>query len=227
MESDFLLITSMSAPNKLSSRYFAQLDAAGIPYRVYPNSMTTPNDGSLGACATAWRRWAEENSSYSRLIITDAWDVLCYGTHERVNEILLSLPTFPVFAGERNCYPQPELASLITGRTPWRFVNGGMLTSSPGDLINWCNLIELHPAYNPYMLAQQWLNQGLAAGDPLVKVDWETRLFYCLFLEDQGNELGVKDGQPFNALTSTSPPFIHFNGSWPTEPFLRMMGENV
>ena len=75
-------------------------------------------------------------------------------------------------------------------------MNGGMLTSSPGDLINWCNLIELHPCVQPlHASGQQWLNQGLCCGRSAGEGGLgDSPLLYCLFLEDQGNELGVKDG---------------------------------
>ncbi len=217
---NFLLVTTMSAPNKLSSLYFSQLEKAGIPYRVYSNQMTSPNDGNLGNCTREWRRWAEENPC-DRLIVTDAWDVLCYGTREQLEEVLTDFPPYPIFAAERNCYPEPHIAKEIEIPGPWSFVNGGMFTSSPEDLYNWCNLIDLHPDTDPSMLMQQWLNRRLREKDPLVKIDWKTKLFYCHFI-DRG-ELEVRDGRPYNTVHGTLPVLHHFNGSWPWEPFLAQM----
>jgi len=223
MASSFILLTNASASSKLMPMYLSQLLAAEIPHRVYNEMMTSPNDGSMGRCIEAWRRWAQENASYDRLIITDAWDVLCYGTKEQVAE---ALPKYPivVFAAERNCYPEPELATRIGNwGTPWNFVNAGMLTASPQGLIDWCAAVEAHPQYDPGMLGQQWLNRRWSEASDLIHIDFRTRLFYCMFLESQEPYMMKMEGRPFNSYTGNFPPLVHFNGSWPWQPFLEMM----
>lgn len=223
MANEFIVITAASGSNKLMPSYVSQLQKSGIPHHIEPITIGSSSDGKLGWCINLWRKFANNFSSYNRLILTDAWDVLCYGTREQIEENLKNLHPFPVFAAERNCYPEPHLAESINIPRPWCFVNGGMLTSSPADLIDWCDRVERHPQYDPNMIGQQWLNRRLAENDPLVKIDWETILFYCMYLEYQGPAIENQNGRPFNTLCETFPSFIHFNGSCDWNLFLEMM----
>lgn len=221
MANDFIVITAATRTEKLMPMYLDQLRTQKIPHHVETIHISGPSDGTLGFCLNHYRQWAEQFRSYSRLVITDGWDVLLYGTRKQIEEVLFDFPSYPIFAAERNCYPEPHLAKTIPDLGIWRFVNGGMLTASPEDLENWCNLIELHPKFDPFMIGQQWLNRRLAENDPLVKIDWKTKLFYCHFLEN--GELGILDGKPYNTIHETYPVFQHFNGSWPWDSFLSLM----
>lgn len=222
----FIVLMAASRENKLMGKYLQQLREADIPHHVDYLPLTTPSVG-LGECLRVFRDLARRFSSYDRLIITDAWDVLCYGGREEVARTLSILPPGVIFASERNCYPEGELASVIDARYvidfPWRYVNGGMLTSSPSSLLSWCDEVERHPAYDAGMIGQQWLNRRLAEGSPLAMIDYQTRLFYCMFREHESPWLRNNNGKPWNQLTGTFPPFIHHNGSYNWEPFLAMM----
>lgn len=226
----FIVCLGASKPAKLMSRYLNQLTTSSIPYHITTLILTSPSDGRMGLCVAYYRQLAQEFSSHSRLIITDAWDVLCYGSYEDIASILISIPPTVLFAAERNCYPEPELASVISahwnstqGSIPWLYANGGMLTASPAELLLWCDLVERHPAYDPDMIGQQWLNRRLTEGSELVSIDSRTNLFYCMYMEDQSPALRNVAGMPHNILTNTFPKFIHFNGSWPWDHFLGMM----
>lgn len=229
---DVLVIMGASCSNKLMPKYRGQLEAASIPYHVEPlPNITSPSDGTMGFCVDAFSRFAERFENYNRLILTDAWDVLFYGDHESLTDRLNLFAPHVLFAAERNCYPEAHLADSIaanykpTPTMPWRFLNGGMLTASPDELWRWCRAVERHPQYDAKMIGQQWLNRRMAENSPLARIDIQTCLFYCMYREDEGMELVVKDGRPYNTLTGTYPPLIHFNGSWNPEPFLTMMGE--
>lgn len=218
---DFIVIMGASKPNKLMPRYLEQLRAAGVKHEVETVTMNSPNDGTLGRCVSDWYRLAERFSSLDRLILTDAWDVLCFASIEEISDALYCLPPSPAFAAEKNCYPEASLAASIPDRGPWRFVNGGMLTASPSELTAWCRLVESHPAYDPSMLGQKWLNRRLAENSSLVEIDWCCALFQCMYLDE--GEVTVRDGRPHNTVTNTFPCWVHFNGSWPYEPFLEKM----
>lgn len=228
----FIVLMAASRPNKLMTKYLAQLEKGNISYNVDYLNITTPSVG-LGYCLETFRQLARRFSSYDRLIITDAWDVLCYGTREEIAQTLSTLSPSVLFASERNCYPEPHLAAKIDSyhvlppRYPWRYVNGGALTASPQSLLSWCDEVERHPAYDSEMIGQQWLNRRRAEGNPLIGIDWATHLFYCMFLEHVSPELVRHEtGLPYNKLTGTSPRFIHFNGGCDWTPFLTMMGES-
>lgn len=217
----FKVIMGASATNKLMSRYLRQLDAAVIPHQVYHIDVKFPSDGTVKFGLDLWRRIAEDNGNYDRLVLTDAWDVLCYASKEHIEHTLSQFPDTVVFAAERNCHPEPDLAPSIPDRGPWRFVNGGMLTASPKALLEWCDSVRRHEQYVADMIGQQWFNRRLAEHDPLIEIDWETRLFYCMYREE--GELVVADGAPVNSIYGTTPAFIHFNGSWPHEATVEML----
>jgi hypothetical protein len=230
---DFIVIMGASCSNKLMPKYLDQLSKAEIPYWIESlPEITSPSDGTLGFCIKKWGEFAERFEDYERLILTDAWDVLFYGDHNSLAQRLSLFAPHVLFAGERNCYPEPQLAEKIshnyqpTPSTPWRFLNGGMLTSSPDELWRWCHEVERHPEYDAKMIGQQWLNRRMTENSPLARIDFQTRLFYCMYRENEGMELAVKDGKPYNTLAGTSPCLIHFNGSWSPEPFLTMMEGN-
>lgn len=219
----FIVVMGASRSNKLMPRYLAQLEAASIPYHVEPLTITSPSDGTLGLCLDYYKKFAERFSQYERLILTDAWDFLCYGTREQV---VASLPQFPivVFGAERNCYPEPALADQIGNwGTVWNYVNGGCLTASPSELLHWCRAVQSHPAYDPQMIGQQWFNRRWAEHSELIHIDFHTRLFYCMYREEESPALMNQDGRPFNSVCKTFPPLIHFNGSHSWEPFLAIM----
>ena len=227
----FIVCMGASRSNKLMPKYLQQLESANISYHVMPLSITSPSDGKLGWCIDNYRNLAQQFSNYDRIILTDAWDVLCYATRDQIEKILPRISPQVMFAAERNCYPEPNLSfsikSWIGEDVLWCYLNGGMLTASPQELLNWCDAVQNHPAYDPFMIGQQWLNRRLAEKSDLVWIDWSTELFYCMFMEDQKPTLENKNGRPHNTYTGEFPSFIHFNGSWPPEPFLRMMGEKV
>lgn len=218
---DFIVIMGASKPNRLMPLYLEQLQKAGIPHEAETISMGSPNDGTLERCLRDWRRLANRFSGYDRLILTDAWDVLCYASREEIGEVLACFSPSPVFAGEKNCYPETSLASSIPDRGPWRFVNGGMLTASPSELMKWCHAVESHPAYDPKMVGQKWLNRRLAEKSSLVDIDFCCALFQCMYLDE--GEVTARDGRPYNSVTETFPCWVHFNGSWPYEPFFEKM----
>lgn len=228
-----LLVMAASCSNKLMPKYVAQLTESKIPFYIESLSeMNSPSDGTMGLCVRKWSEFAERFENYERLILTDAWDVLFYGDRDSLAQRLSLFAPHVLFAGERNCYPEPELAEKISANyhpqptLPWRFMNGGMLTASPDELWRWCREVERHPQYDAAMIGQQWLNRRMAENSPLARIDSQTHLFYCMYREDEGMELAVKDGKPYNTLAGTYPIFLHFNGSWSPEPFLTMMEGN-
>jgi hypothetical protein len=208
---DLLVIMPCTQEHGLMPEYLRQLREAEIDVHI-ERLESIPNGNAGGTHAYAldlYRRCAQRFDNYRKLVFSDAFDVLFYGTKE---EVLGKIPFDHVLlAAERNCYPDQFLSSSIPGKTPWRFANGGLSCGTPESFLKWVEEIEKHPLYAPYGLNQRFYNLLLAmAPSPLVQLDETTELFYCMFLE--AGELDFKNGFPVNQLCGTRPNFLHFNG---------------
>jgi hypothetical protein len=209
---DLLVILSCTSEQGMMAKYRSQLAAAEIDVYVdkidgFPNSN---GGGTLGHQVQGQRRLARQFEEYGKLIFTDAFDVLFYGTG---GDVMEKIPDDHVLlAAERNCYPDPSLAPTFPGTTAWRYVNGGMMAGTPERILEWLNEIERHPLYDPNGLNQRFFNLVRYSGSSLVPIDERTELFYCLYLEQ--NELAFENGLPVNTVLGTHPNFIHANGKW-------------
>ena len=207
---DLLVIMPATQEYGLMRQYIGQLEAAGIDYHVAHLS-DIPNANAGGTHDYAldfYKTCARLFGNYKKVIFSDAFDVLFYGTKE---EVIAKIPNdYVLCAAERNCYPDQRLAESISGPTPWRFANGGLTAGTPANFIAWVGEIEKNPHYQPQGLNQAFLNLLLSENSPIVHLDRSTRLFYCMYL-DRG-EFDWSDGLPFNKLCCTFPNFVHFNG---------------
>lgn len=207
---DLLVIMPATQEYGLMKQYIGQLEDAKVDYHVVRLS-EIPNGNAGGTHAYAldfYRRSAQLFGQYKKLVFSDAFDVLFYGT---ADEVFHKIPDNHVLcAAERNCYPDPSLALAIDGHTPWRFANGGLCAGPPHAFLSWVREIENHPRYNPQGLNQGFLNLLLAGRSHLVSLDSWTKLFYCMY-QDRG-EFDWHEGKPINKLCGTTPNFIHFNG---------------
>lgn len=201
--------------------YLNQLHHADIDFhleRLLPFD-NVAGGGTLGVKITQQRELARRFSHYKRIIFSDSFDIQFFGHKSEVLEQIPTTNCGVLMAAERNCYPEPYPAEIIPQRTVWAYVNGGLLAGTPESFIKWYDLIEQHSTYDPNMLDQAWFNRRLAEDDPIVRIDFTTQLFYCLFGE-HGDILDLQwdaEGHPVNTRCGTHPQFLHFNGSWPTQ----------
>ena len=202
--------------------YEKQLAAAGIPLMLNVTGQNRQQNEmwSMEASLSLWRRVAEKHGDCKYLVLTDAWDVLFYGT---CDEVVSKIPDKGILlAAERNCFPDAYLANEFPGETPWRYVNGGISAGRPEEYMRWCDAIERDPSYLSGMMNQQWLNHcRLRNSEITSKLDDKTELVYCMCLES--GEMQPANGRPVNALTGTTPNFIHFNGKTDPTMFLWKM----
>lgn len=217
------LIVCMGASRiaRMMPEYIWQLSTKGIPAYVEPLEIKSHLDGTMGLCLHLWRKFATMWKEYDRIVVTDAFDVLCFGNAE---EIEAKIPEHPVLAAERNSYPEQI---QVDETLPWKYVNGGMLAGSPRGIMSFCEDIESHPDYDPNMVGQQWLNRRLAEDWWAVRLDTYTHLFYCMVRDNEDYPIAQKNGRPMNSATCEQPNFIHFNGSWPDQPFRDMLANNA
>lgn len=209
---DLIVIMPCTSPAGYVNEYLLQLARAQIDVYVDRlESFSNMNGGGTHAFAIEFmRRWASKFRDYKKIVFSDAFDVLFYGTKE---DVLRKIPDDHILlAAERNCYPDISLARHFPGRTAWRFVNCGLTAGTPDNILNWLEQIEKHPLYLPNGLNQRMLNWLRRDESPLAPIDDMTELFYCLFLEK--DELVFEDGLPKNSVLGTHPNFIHANGKW-------------
>jgi len=198
-------------------QYREQLAAAGVPLHVeHLDPALGPPDATIGATLPHIRRLADQFSSYSRLVMTDAFDVSFFGTKE---DVIAKIPTDRVlWAAEKNCFTDPHMATPIAARYPERgphfYANGGVLAGTPQMIYEWTERVERHHLYAPFFINQTFLNILLADGAEFMQVDWQTSLFFCLY--SGYPELEFERGFPVNVTWRTHPNFIHASGAWPT-----------
>lgn len=215
--SDLLVIMGATTEGGTMRQYIQQLTDAGIDHYVYWRD-EYPNmngGGTLAYKMETMREAALRFMHYNKIVFSCAFDVTFYGTKE---DVLRKIPDQGVLiAAEKNCYPDAHIAHLIQGETPWRYYNGGLLCGTPSSFLEWIAQIERHPQYDSRSggLDQTFFNILLADQSSLVKVDGDTKLFFCLF--GGYDELKFENGIPINRSTGEQPQFVHANGKWETD----------
>lgn len=216
MAFDLLVVMGATEIHGTLSLYTDQLRSANIEHTVIDCS-DKPNingGGSLGYRVHLFRKYAEHYHYYKLIIFSDAFDVTFYG--KSAEDVTSRIPTGHLLhAAEKNCYPNPAIAAHISGDSPWRFANGGVVAGTPAAYLDWCDRAERHQAYNPHMLDQEFLNILVAEGSDLAVLDTKTTLYFCLF--GGYDELQFVNGEPANSLYETAPLFLHANGQWTAE----------
>ena len=179
--------------------YERQLERAAIPFHleIVEPMPSGPNSMTMRRKIEFVQKMAKKFINYQTLYITDAWDVLFFGTHR---ELVNKSPLFR-FAAETNSYPE-QVEGI--GDTPWRFANAGCMVGTPARLIQWVRMVE--GVGDLDILDQAWLNRHL----DLTPMDNRTALFYVIASGDQS--LRIKNGRPWNLKCDTWPNFLHFSG---------------
>lgn len=192
--------------------YLLQLEAAVIDYHIEPLESV---DSTIASKLRYVRKMARQFWEYDSIVFTDAFDMQFFGHAE---DVAWKAPlSGVVLAAERNCHP-PECKSLnIPDVGPWRYANGGGMAGDPQSLLEWCDGIDKHPLYRAEKIDQQLLNELIAEGSDLARIDSRTRLFFCLY--GGYDELDFARGMPINMKYATRPHFIHANGGWSTAEF--------
>ena len=225
MNEPLRVVTACTQRAGLLNIYEKQLKNAGIPLTVIPLDGIPHNVGNLGWKIDLFRRICDMFPRTERLVISDAWDVLFYGSS---SDVISKIDKHGLLlAAERNCWPDAYLAEYFPGTTPWRFFNGGLTAGTREEILMWMDAIEKHASYEPRMIDQQWLNLlrikrlpniSTSSERPnypnysiLVPLDTRTELIYCM-VQEKGELALDSNCMPINTLTGTHPNFIHFNG---------------
>jgi hypothetical protein len=204
-------------------KYEAQLQQAGIPLHIEPHDLELSNNnlGDLNLRISFMRRLLLKVRDYRRLILTDGWDMLFYGTRE---ELIAKTPDGVLLSAERVCWPEPELAPRFpdTG-TEWRYVNGGGMAGTHKALTAWTEALAAYAPEHGEFVDQRLLNRLRMENAPLAQIDSTTKLFYTMTRES--GQLEVRNGRPYNRFTGEYPNFIHHCAKLSPDKFLKMMGD--
>lgn len=209
---DLIVVAGATHREGFIDEYESQLRNAGVDFHLEPlfDLPAGANSITMQRRIDYIRKVCEKFVSYDKVVMTDAWDVLFYGTKE---EVLSKIPGTMIVSAERNCYPEPHLAPHFQSSSPWRFANNGMLAGSPAYMLEWCDR-----ALNEGDLAildQAWFNRRCATGSDLVHLDETTDLFYVVSATQEDGSLQMRDGRPVNAASGKFPNFFHFSGKCP------------
>ncbi len=218
---DVIVVAGATHREGFLDEYEFKLEEAEIDFHLWPleNLPSGANSINMRRRIDYMRGVAEKFADYQRIIMTDAWDVLFFGTREEVME---KVPTTGIFVStERNCYPEPKLTSRFTSASPWRFMNNGMLCGAPSEIIDWCSVAECEGDLN--ILDQAWFNRARANRTMWFGADESTMLFYVVSSTQEDGALQVRHGRPWNTRYNTFPNFLHFSGKCPDDRFRALL----
>lgn len=221
---DVIVVSYATHRAGLLDEYEAQLAVAGIDFHLEPVEL----QAGINSVTARWkfefmRRMCERFKEYDRIVFTDAWDVLFFGTKD---ELIWKMDTLwtVVISAERNCWPEPEpWQSANWCYSPWRFMNAG---SWAGKTHHFASVLDELLALHSIDIGEQaLLNQLLCQmGNPgPARPDRETFLFYTVSSDKEDRSLRMERGRPYNGYHDVFPQFFHFSGKCPTEPFRRML----
>jgi hypothetical protein len=228
---DLMVIAGCTGRHGLVEAYEQQLKDVGIEhcFEIVPHATSSFN---MGMRIAYWRDLANRFSNYKTIIITDAWDVLFFGTKEEVLDKCSSV-RLPIISAERNCFPGPEfgyedLTNKIIGSTLWKYCNPGMVVTYPAYFLWWLDKAE--ESGDLEMSDQAWFNSRRAKQSDLAVIDVNTNLFYVISYNDgrlEDESLQIKDGRLWNSKCDTYPNFFHFAGHGPMEARRVLPGQSA
>ena len=190
----------------LMAQYCRQLKDAGID--VYVHTLTG-FENTLAAQIRDQRPIITKFLDYKKIVFTDAFDVLFFGTK---SEVLEKIPTDTILSGaERICWPDDPREKEYPGTTPWKYANGGLSAGTPQNFLKWLDDIEHHPLYSVRAedYNQRMFNDFKFEKSPIMRFDETTDLFYCM--PGEKAELGFVNDRPVNRICKTFPNFLHVN----------------
>jgi hypothetical protein len=217
---ELIVIAGCTERRGMLDEYERQLAAVDIPFflEALEPLPAGANSITMARRIAYVRKMARQFAAYRKIVITDAWDVLFFGS---ASEVAAKIPEGILVSAERNCYPEGDLGDKIQGTTPWRYANPGMIAGTSNSLLEWAAQAEQTADQN--ILDQAWFNRRRAEGSPLVPLDETTKLFYVVSANLEAGELQMEEGRPWNGLCETFPNFFHFSGGCPTDGFRKML----
>lgn len=225
MSKDVIVVMHATHRAHLMDEYEGQLRDAGIDHHVEP--VTLPdgiNSMTIEWRLNFWERMCQQFSGYERIVFTDAWDVLFYGTKDAL------LPKIPnvLISAERNCWPDETLAVKYRNDSPWRFPNPGCMAGYPDVIVTWVDIIRRLAFPDMQEMDQLWFCKRSIDHPILVPLDTKTTMFYVASQDQEDKSLTLsEDLGLYNMRFGTYPQFVHFAGPCHPDPFRAMLRGEV
>lgn len=223
---DLIVVAPATERKYLLDEYEDQLRKAGIDFHIEP--VVLP-DG-IGSMTMRWRidywrRMCDKFRLYYRIVFTDAWDVLFFGSKE---ELCWKIPPLLISA-ERNCWPDESLAVSNTLRGPWKYPNPGMMCGYPDYIVRWLDHISDEETFDDRLdlMDQLWCNHCAYSTLGVIPLDSRATVFYVVSADKENMELTIRDGRPYNSRYRTFPSFFHFAGPCHPDPFRALLRGEV
>lgn len=162
---------------------------------------------SFGHQLPVIRTWCHNNSDYTHILYTDAFDTLALAGPE---ELLSKWDDKykMVISGEKNCYPHPERAKDYPETPyPWKYVNGGGWIVEVDYFKHLCQKENLNQDSHD----QAWLMDVFLRNQNEIKIDNSCEIFQTIAFS-YPEEWEQKEQRFVNKGTGTSPIFFHGNG---------------
>ena len=222
---EVIVVAQITHREGMIDEYERQLTEAGIPFYWHQIAPLPNGANSITAAKRIAyiREMADRFREYQHIVMTDAWDVLFFGTKE---ELVSKLPENMIVSAERNCYPEAHLTKEFTSESPWRFANNGMLAGAPDKLLRWCDLAERNYSGDAQILDQAWFNRR-CLDSHLVWLDETTSIFYVVSAWLEDGSLKLRGTRPYNTKYDTFPSLFHFSGKCDTTAFRQLLSGEI
>jgi hypothetical protein len=172
--------------------------------------------GGLGEKLNMAKSAAFAWSSYTHLLVIDAYDTFVIGGPDEVLERFLEFGHPMVFQGNAACWPDTSQAEQFPDRGVWSYLNAGAYIAEREYLVDF---FETHHDFQPGTIDQKWFTDIYLSEPGVLEIDTGCKLFQCV----RENEfLSIADHRLHNDLYDTWPLVVHNNGGKTNDtPWLR------
>ena len=142
------------------------------------------------------------------IMFVDAYDVIINAPFNEVIEKFTSMKCDILFAAEKNCWPNPEIAKLFPSQpTNYKFLNSGCYIGRKKHIQSILNNEIGNADDDQFYLQLQYLLRK----DINISIDYNNEIFQCLAGAEES--LSLNEHNNFvNSETNTNPLILHCNG---------------
>lgn len=169
------------------------------------------------------------------LIFMDSWDCLMLEHPESIAERWKDVGAPWICGAERNLFPPADEKPWPACGTPYRFLNSGVILSTPDDMLkvleamnpdNLPNDHERPDGSHFHSNDQEWLQQLFLRQPIPMRLDHECKFVWNL-CDVPDDQFEMRDGKVFNKETGTYPGICHANGSSKEKPIFLTILDHV
>jgi len=200
------VITAATRPCAGLSRFYRSCARFGFSPVVLGLNRTFNGTEDRFGFYREWFAAPRRVEGYTHLLVVDSTDLVFGGGLEAIGAAYEASGENILFAAERNCWPDPELAEQYPATEyPCRFLNAGGFIGPAAAVISLCAQLPVPRENDQLTLTKLLLEGGSGIG-----LDRRCRVFQCLL--NVGTELDWRGDGIYNRRTQTRPLIFHGNG---------------